>query len=109
MIAWKQNCRGKYDSFLSGVAYFANSRRRQGIQLSRDGLKRDVSIVHLTMDNNSRPCDAVKVIPVVIIVAVVVLPDCHCNGRILLTCFIEDFNRKHGVDFPLRHDRLCDF
>ena len=60
MIAWKQSCLGKFDSFLSDVAYFANSRRRQGIQLSRDGLKRDVSIVHLTMDNNSRPCDAVK-------------------------------------------------
>jgi hypothetical protein len=33
----------------------------------------------------------------------------HRNARILLTCFVEDFNGKSGVGFPLRHARLCDF
>lgn len=75
MIARKQNCRGKYDSSLSGVADFANSWRGDGIQLSRDGLKRYVSIIDRTMDDNSRPCDAIKVIQVVIFVAL--LPNLH--------------------------------
>lgn len=112
MIALKQSCRSKYDSFLSDVAHFANSRRRDGIQLSRDGLKRDMSITDHTMDDNSRPCDAVKVIQVVIIVALrpnLLRNRLHRNARILLTCFVEDFNGKSGVGFPLRHARLCDF
>ena len=108
MIAWRQSCRSKYDSFLSEVAHFANSRRRQGVQMGRDGLKRDVNIIDRAMDDNSRPFDAVEVTQVFIIVAVS-LPDSLCHERILFACFVEDFRGEVGIDFPLRQDRLSDF
>ena len=55
-----------------------------------------MTIIDRTMDDDPGPSDAVKVIPVTII-TVVLLPDCHFVGQILLASAHDHHTGYHSL------------